>query len=490
MIKRLYHKIKGNTALTDLAVSSLWSMVGTFISKVLLFIVWIFVAKILEAQLYGEFSIIRSTTMLFADFVGSTIGLVATNYIAKSYEKDLERVRHLLGLFNVFSCFLGVVLFVASFLFSDLIAANMLHRTDLTIYLQASAIVILASSVNNNQFGILRGFNRYKVISKLCMWQMFFSFPVYLTATYFWGLSGAVGAYVFYNIIVCVLTEFELRKLWKELHVAPVYKHFLRGSKPIFLFVIPYIFASFITAFLSWFNETRLVSVEGGYEQMGYYSVVNVIVLIVIGVSFMLCMPFVSIMAKYQDTSDITNLNKLNIYLPMQVALLLIVPLMLFAEIISLIYGAAYDLEKIRLISNCIFFYAYWNVYRQAVARFVAVKEKTWLYFIDSVSFTGLSVLFFTLTYAYGVQGFVWSMAAASFLVVVVYLPLYVKQQVVPKYIVKDAYFVFLLIAPIVVFIFSFFLMSLYYRLGVLVLSFAVNAWVFYQTFRKNVNLQ
>lgn len=129
MIQNLWNKIKQNVALKDLVLNSLWSIVGTFISKVLLFLIWIFVAKLLKANGYGEFSIIRSTTMLFADFVGSSIGLAGTNYIAKYYQNDIKKVERLVGLFNVFSFVFGFFFFILSWTFSESISINMLHKS-------------------------------------------------------------------------------------------------------------------------------------------------------------------------------------------------------------------------------------------------------------------------------------------------------------------------------------------------------------------------
>ena len=70
----------------------------------------------------------------------------------------------------------------------------MLNKPELIGYLQVSSVVILVSSINNNQFGILRGFNQYKCISKINLFQIVCAFPVYYLCTYFYHLQGAVFA--------------------------------------------------------------------------------------------------------------------------------------------------------------------------------------------------------------------------------------------------------------------------------------------------------
>lgn len=479
MIQNLWNRIKQNAVLKDLALNSLWSIIGTFISKVLLFLIWIFVAKLLKASGYGEFSIIRSTTMLFADFVGSSIGLAGTNYIAKYYLSDIKKVERLIGLFNVFSFIFGCVFFILSWLFSEFISVNMLHKPELAIYIQASSIVILIASINNNQYGILRGFNQYKTISKINLLQIVFSFPVYYIGTYFFSLQGAVFAYVFYNLIVCVFARIELRIFFNRLKIKPSYKDCIVEGKTVLAFVLPYIISGFIVAFLTWYNETKLVAIPGGYSQMGYYSIINVMVLIVIGVSFMVCIPFVSMMSKYQNSNSSILLEKLNIFLPLQVALLIAVPLMLFPEIIYWLYGSSYTIENIRQISNYMFFFVFLAVYRQAVARFVAVKERTWLYLADSVTFALLAVILFAYFYKNGVAGFVWGQTIAYITVVILFLPLYVKFHILPVYVMKDSYLKVLFGILVLAFLSSFLDISILIRVALCFIVLGGNLYWF-----------
>ena len=483
MIQNLWNKIKQNVALKDLVLNSLWSIVGTFISKVLLFLIWIFVAKLLKANGYGEFSIIRSTTMLFADFVGSSIGLAGTNYIAKYYQNDIKKVERLVGLFNVFSFVFGFFFFILSWTFSESISINMLHKSELAIYLQASSVVILIASINNNQYGILRGFNQYKTISKINLLQIIFSFPVYYIGTYFFSLEGAVFAYIFYNLIVCVFARIELRKLFDRLKIKPSYKDCVVEGKTVLVFILPYIISGFIIAFLSWYNETKLVAITECYSQMGHNTIIKVMALIRICVSFMVFIPFVSMMSKYQNSDSFILLEKLNIFLPLQVALLIEVPLMLFPEIVAWLYGSSYTIENIRQISNYMFFFVFWAVYRQAVARFVAVKERTWLYLADSVTFALLAVILFAYFYKHGVVGFVWGQTIAYITVVVLFLPLYLKFHILPVYVMKDSYLKVLFGIPILIFLFSFLEISILTRVVLCLIILGGNLYWFWRRY-------
>lgn len=59
---------------------------------------------LLLAEKYGEFTIIRSTTLLFADFVGFSFGVAATKYIAQYFGHDNDKVKRLMGAFLILWC--------------------------------------------------------------------------------------------------------------------------------------------------------------------------------------------------------------------------------------------------------------------------------------------------------------------------------------------------------------------------------------------------
>lgn len=473
----------------DFVSNSFWSIIGTFVSKFLLFFIWIMVANILKDKLYGEFSIVRSTTMLFADFVGTSIGAAGTNYIAKYFRKDYLKLGRLIALFNAISFGLGFILCLLLLTFSSVITNEVLNNQELLLYIRISALVVLVSSVNCNQIGILQGLGEYRLISKINLVQIIFSFPVYFLGTYFFSLKGAVLSFVFYYVISFLYARLQLVKLYSKYNISPDYNNYKSELNEILKFVLPYIFSGLITASLSWYNETQLVNVSDGYSQMGYYSVINVIVLMVIGVAFTVCIPFVGLMSKYRDAGSVANLEKLNMIMPMQIALFVSVPLILFPEILTAIYGESYSPDMLKSISNFMFLTAFLLVYRQAVARFVAVKEKTWLYLCDSFLWALLSVIFFALLVDFGILGFVVARTASYIVSILVFLPFYIHHRIIPKHLVKDRFLRILFIIPFLVFAVTFLDLNLYLRILVCTAVYVLNLSLIYYELRHKLKL-
>ena len=435
--------LKSNQAVGELFSYSFWSILGTLISKILLFFIWIVVARLLLAERYGEFSIIRSTTLLFADFVGFSFGIAATKYIAQYFGHDNGKIKRLIGAFLFYGVILGILLFLILYFAAEWICVNLLNAEHLTNLLKYTSIVMLVSTLNNSQLGILRGLNLYKEITYINVIHILCSFPVYVLGTYFWGLSGAVVAYIWYNIIICILAQYVIRKFCKNKNIQPVYKGINKEFQVILKYALPYFLSMFLTMLAQWYNESKLVSIGGqGFIQLGYYSAVNVIQTMVIGITIMICIPFVSMMSKYNKQKESFVLEKLNILLPLYLGVTIAIPIMIFPEILSIFYGENFANEEMYIITIIMISYSVLIIYKQALARLVAVYEMQWFYLLDSlllcilfiVGFCGLSYL--------GIQGLVITYLISYIISSFIFTPLYIKKRMIDIDIFKDKMFV------------------------------------------------
>lgn len=462
----LFKFYKENGPIKELVSSSLWSIVGTLISKVLLFVIWIIVARLLSPGQYGEFSIIKSTTLMFADFVGFSFSIAATKYIAQYSLCDKRRVEKLIGLFLISSIVIGFVAFIMVYLSANWICSNFFKAEYLFGYLQCSSIVMLVSILNNSQLGILRGFNCYKEIAKINTIQVLLSFPIYILGTYFWGIRGAVWAYVFYNVVICFLSHYEIRKYCKINYIIPTYKGFYKELHIIVSYVFPYFLSMLLTVCSQWYNESRVVSLgNAGFVQLGYYSAVNVIQTMIVSVAIMVCSPFVPIMAKYrQNGENISGVEKLNMLLPLYMSLFIAIPLMLFPEVISLFYGVSYANDDMYVITVIVISYTVLIIYKQALARSVAVYEMQWIYLLDSILLAISFVFGFYYLFYLGIKGLVFTFLFSYIFSTLVFTPIYIHKKMLLIGIFKSVFLWQILLCAIIAGCSYFVLENIYYR--------------------------
>lgn len=467
MIDKLRKIVHNNIAVSELVSCGIWSITGTLISKLLLFVIWIIVARLLLAEQYGEFSIIRSTTMMFADFVGFSFGIAATKYIAQYATTDKKRVEKLIGVFLLYSLIIGSFVFVGVFFASEWICVKLLKAEYLIDLLRFSSIIMLVSTLNNSQLGILRGFNLYKTITKINLIQILFSFPVYVCGTYFWGISGAVFAYVIYNLIICLLAQYEIYTYCKKSGIRPSYRNIHKELKLIVNYVFPYVVAMFLTVVAQWYNESRVASLGSlGFVQLGYYSAVNVIQTMVIGITIMVCIPFVSIMTKYeQQEGGAPLVERLNFLVPLYLSLTVAIPIMMFPEILSLFYGDSFANKEMYTITVIMISYAILIVYKQSLARLVAVHEMQWIYLLDSLLLSVLFIVGFKCLFFLGIKGLVLTYFISYVISSCVFTPIYLKKKLMTKDVLKDKLLLILLICGFLALISYFVLENIYIRL-------------------------
>lgn len=434
----------------ELLSNSFWSIIGSVAAKFLLFLVWIFVARVLSPELYGEFSIIKSTTLLFAEFVGMSFAIAATKYVAE-FSSDNIKLGRLIGFFILSGGVFGAIACLSVFFLSDQICAYLLKAEHLSGLLKASSVVLFVSTLNNGQMGILRGFNKYKIVAKINLLQIILSVPVFVLGTIYFGLQGAVVAYVFYNIIICFLAQREIRLICKSRSITPTFRHLAGEVSLIFRYILPYMVSIFTTVLAQWYNETRVAALGGdGFVQLGYYSAINVIQTTIISFAVVVCSPFVPIMAKYKkDTSSILMLNKLNTLIPLYISMLIAIPLMLFPQIITIFYGSNYATQDMYIQTVVIVSYSVLIIYRQAIGRLVAVYEYQWIYLLDSLLLSVSVVVGFRLLYDYGILGLTYTFLISYLLSCILFTPIYISKGVIPRGMFKNELFWALVIAMI-----------------------------------------
>ncbi|NOZ40854.1 MAG: oligosaccharide flippase family protein [Planctomycetes bacterium] len=72
-------------------------MAGAVISRGLMLVASILVARMLGKTVYGELGMIRSTVGMFGVFAGFGLGLTATKHVAEFRESDPERAGRIVG---------------------------------------------------------------------------------------------------------------------------------------------------------------------------------------------------------------------------------------------------------------------------------------------------------------------------------------------------------------------------------------------------------
>ncbi|MGO3706438.1 MAG: oligosaccharide flippase family protein [Mesonia hippocampi] len=480
MLKKIKDIIFSSSDRKELTVSSFWSVLGTIVSKVLVFYGWVIVANFLGKELYGEVGIVRSTINLFLVFVGSGLGLTATRYIAQYKQQDIDKIGKVVSLTLITTVIFGIIISVLFYWFSPELA-KMLNAPKLTSTLEIGAILLFFGGLNGSLKGCLEGFQLFKLSA---IANILFSITLFL-GLYLGARTNLVEntflGFLLANIVYCV---FQVYFLWKELAKLKLPIDIkLKEQLPILIkFTIPAILSGAMVIPFKWVTETVLVNQPNGYEQMGLFSAIILFQLFLFTAANTINTPFITLMAKKKENF---KLDKLNVLLPWFIGVLAALPLICFPEILGLFFDKEYiDDVNFHNTQIIILFFTIIMLYKQGIARIMVLNNLMWFSFFSNLVWGLTLILTFYFLKEKGALGLAWAYLVAYSVNIIIILPLYLKRKIIPRFLVFSPYAVALWLGVVaLVFICYNFQIELIYQILLTLCSSVIFVALFYKLF-------
>lgn len=243
-MKSLYlQNIRKRFINSGLFKDSLWAIMGNGIGNMLLLISGVLIARLLGADLYGEYGVVKTNMFYMAGF--ATFGLVytSTRYIAKYIKEDDTRV---IGIIKSAT----KITFVFSLLMSlcILLSANWLESfldtVGISPVLRTLSIIIILKALASTGNGILAGLGRFKQLAFSSIISGITMFITCIPCTYYFGLYGALAALTISQLINLGVNYIYIYKACKNISINhnKVFKtkELLKFSLPIALQEVSY----------------------------------------------------------------------------------------------------------------------------------------------------------------------------------------------------------------------------------------------------------
>ncbi|MGA2031933.1 MAG: oligosaccharide flippase family protein [Thermoguttaceae bacterium] len=317
-----------------LASGVFWSMAGAVISRGLMLVASVFVARLLGKTGYGELGIIRSTVMMFGVFAGFGLGLTATKYVAEFRQSDPARAGRIIGLSGLFATLTSGLMALGLFLFAPWLAEHTINAPHLAGVLRIGALILFISGINGAQTGALSGLEAFKTIAYVNLFTGLASFPVLIAGTYFGGLTGAVWATTVSLGLNWLLNHLALRREAARHHVPFIFENCVREWSVLWRFSLPAVLSGALVGPVTWACSALLVNRPGGYGEMGIYSAANqwfAILFFLPGLLSQVLLPVLSDQLGQQDIRQSMTTLKLAITLN----LLVVAPFAILASVAS-----------------------------------------------------------------------------------------------------------------------------------------------------------
>jgi O-antigen/teichoic acid export membrane protein len=393
----LWGRIEASEIGYRMARGAFWSIGGALISRGLMLVASILVARILGLEVFGEYGIIRTTVNMFLVFAGFGLGLTATKYVAEFRDTDPARSGRIMAISGLFAAFTGALVAVGLFVFAPWVAANTINAPHLVVELRIGALILFLNALNGAQTGALAGLEAFKAIAKVNLWVGLASFPLLVGGAYLGGLRGVVLALGANILINWLLNHLALRRESTRYKVPFSYKGCFIEWPILWRFSLPAALAGVMVSPVLWVCNAMLVNQPGGYGQMGLFNAASqwhLAILVVPGVLSQIVLPLLSNLNGENKQAMYRKVLKYNALINGGIALAVAIPIALLSPVIMRSYGTGF--EEGALVLVLLSMSSVLMAVNAVIGQSLASKNKMWIGLLFNVLW-GVIILFSSL---------------------------------------------------------------------------------------------
>lgn len=272
LLKKIITKVKNEELLSRVIKAIGFGAGGAVISKGLLMLFNIVVARILSEQEYGAYSLINNTVQTFIVFAGAGIGVTLTRYAALYRRKNKKIAGTIIGTLLLINTIISFIISIIVFIFSDKIAVLLNSDINITNLLRITSATIFFTSVVSILQGLLQGFEEYKRNAIIQIVSNVFNLLIGTIVAKLFGIVGAVTSLLILQIIMFVIMQLNLHIILKNNKIKLKYKIIEEVKEAIIKITIPSFLASIFVIPLMWFTNFFFSS-KIGLEEFAAFSV-------------------------------------------------------------------------------------------------------------------------------------------------------------------------------------------------------------------------
>lgn len=399
-----------------IAKGAFWSLAGAVISRALMLVASIVVARILGKTGFGELGIIQATVGMFGVFAGFGLGLTATKHVAEFRQSDPERAGRIIGLSGLVAMATGGLMALGLLIFAPWLAEHTINAPHLTGTLRIAALILFISALNGAQTGALSGFEAFRTIAYVNFFVGVISFPILVLGTYLGGLTGAVWALAINLCFNWLLNHLALRKEARRYSVPFTLRNCSLELPVLWRFSLPAALSGILVAPVNWACGALLVNQTNGYSEMGVFNAAKqwqLAILFIPGILGQVLLPLLSNLNSESEESHYRETLKYNLFLNASIAFIIVAPLLFMAKFIMSSYGVGFEngFNVFKVLALTAVLISLNNIVGQAIAS----QSKMWTGFIFNAMWAMalLSATWIFINNGFGAMGLAYAMFIA-----------------------------------------------------------------------------
>lgn len=424
-----------------LLATTFWSAMGESLSKGLMLLSMVIVARILGKEGYGEFGMVRTTINMFATLGGVGLGFTANRYVARFRDTDKRYSGQIVGSSYVLAAGFGACVGLCVFAGARFLSIGVLAAPQLEGGLKVAGFLLFLGAINGAQLGILQGLEAYRRLAVGAFAQGALGLLSFSVGSYYAGLNGALAGFLLYTLGGVLLFHGLIRRELRQQQIEPSYRQLKRVLPIFWSFSVPAALMGIAVAPFKWFAETELAR-SSNFKELGVFYAAMTVASMFLALVGTLNSPLISLTANLQDSKPSARIQYLNLYGSWYLFLVLAIPCLLFPHLPALIFGEGYGGPEFRAVNLLLFVYCGLLVYYQGIMRFVALHGSLWFgLFTNLCEGIALIVVFYYFAGS-GVVGLGYAYIASYLVRILVTTPFLIDKKIVPTALLFDKYFV------------------------------------------------
>lgn len=426
--------INASSFVKKIIQGTFWMTFGSLISRGLLSLASIILARILTVDQYGEFGMVKATMDNFLIFASMGIGLTTTKYVSELKDNDKKKASSIIGASISLVVLLSLIIAFIIAIFSNYISNHFLNNPSIQIPLVIGGFTLIFIALNGTQMGALLGLQSYKGNSISNILQGIFLFLGLCIGAYFGGVLGAILGNFTSIILVSIVLQIILRQEAKKNDITINFNDWKHNTKKIYKFAVPASLSTIIVAPTIWILNSMLVNQSNGYKELGLYSAVIIfstaIQMFNGAIGNVLLPLFLS------KSEEITPKKEFfNYFGPWIISILLSIPLIAYPEIVSLILGEKYRIEDILPVLELSILSTLIIANKGGISRDLIMKNKMWLSVFSMGQWAMTTFAIFYFIKGQGAFGFTLAYLIGYIINYLVMIPFFIKKKISPSYI-------------------------------------------------------
>jgi O-antigen/teichoic acid export membrane protein len=265
-------RVPSHEIMKKLAHGSLWALTSAAVSRMLVLVGNVALARTLGQSQFGEYGLLLSTISVFSLIAAAGLGTAATQFIARYSVSDRVRAGRITALIIACSVMIAGTVSTALVLFANEISSVVVNSPRLASALYAGAVVLVLGCLRAVQGGILAGLERFDVVGPLNVIESIISLPCMLLGASMYGLSGVLWATTV-GPLVCLIggTGVVLRTLSQDgIHLSWQFDY--AELRPLARYCVPNLLNSSLATPINWICMLLVARTGNGTADIALYN--------------------------------------------------------------------------------------------------------------------------------------------------------------------------------------------------------------------------